>query len=86
MTGTFAHMTILFQQLGLDSSNEAIATFIANHQLEADMSLIDAPFWNESQRQFLHTKIKTDDGTWAIIVDQLNEALHDEAVKRSQQV
>lgn len=86
MTGTFAHMTTLFEQLGLDSSNEAIATFIGSHQLEADMSLIDAPFWNESQQQFLQKKIKTDDATWTIIIDQLNEALHEEAVARSQQM
>ena len=86
MTSTFAHMTTLFEQLGLESSNEAIATFIGSHQLDADISLIDAPFWSESQRQFLHTKIKTDDATWTIIIDQLNESLHEEAVKRSQQV
>lgn len=86
MTGTFAHMTTLFEQLGLESSNEAIATFIGSHQLEADISLIDAPFWSESQRQFLQTKIKTDDATWTIIIDQLNESLHEEAVQRSQHV
>lgn len=86
MTSTFAHMTTLFEQLGLESSNDAIATFIGSHQLEADMSLIDAPYWSESQRQFLHTEIKTDDAIWTIIIDQLNESLHEESVKHSQQV
>ncbi len=85
MTNTRAHMTTLFEQLGLESSNEAIAKFIETHQLDADTSLIQAPYWNEAQRQFLANKIKTDDATWTIIVDQLNESLHEDAVKRSQQ-
>lgn len=84
MIGTFAHMTTLFEQLGLESSNEAIAKFIETHQLDTNVSLIHAPYWNDSQRQFLTNKIKTDDAAWTIIIDQLNESLHEDAVKSSQ--
>lgn len=74
-------MTTLFQQLGLDSSDEAIAEFIGKNQLEADVHLANAPFWNDAQRQFINEKLAKD-GTWTTIVDQLNESLHEDAVKR----
>lgn len=35
-------MTHLFEQLGLDASEEGIATFINNHQLHKDFNLLDA--------------------------------------------
>ncbi|XID75222.1 DUF2789 domain-containing protein [Alkanindiges sp. WGS2144] len=78
-------MTLLFEQLGLNSSPGAIAKFIETHQLAVDVSLTSAPFWNDAQRQFLEKKIKSDDAAWTIIVDQLNESLHEDAVRRSQQ-
>lgn len=34
----------LFAQLGLESSQEAIEAFVANHPLEHDLSIADAPF------------------------------------------
>ena len=71
-------MTNLFEQLGLDSSESAIAVFIEQHQLAADASILEAAFWSDAQRQFLTEKIKSD-GEWAIVVDQLNEALHEDA-------
>jgi len=71
-------MTHLFQQLGLDASAEGIATFIHEHQLHKDLTLLDAPYWSEAQRQFLSEKIASD-GEWAIVVDQLNESLHENA-------
>ncbi|NLJ51384.1 MAG: DUF2789 domain-containing protein [Alcaligenaceae bacterium] len=74
-------MTNLFLQLGLDASEEAIAEFIGKHQLEADVDIADAPFWTEAQRQFITEKLASD-GAWAIIVDQLSESLHEDAVKR----
>lgn len=70
-------MTHLFEQLGLDASEEAIALFIATHQLNAHTTIIQADYWNEGQRQFLAEKIASD-GEWAIIVDQLNESLHED--------
>ena len=84
MDNTQVRMTNLFLQLGLDSSAEAsaeaIAEFIRTHQLPADVRITEAPFWSESQRQFLQEKLE-DDARWAIVVDQLNESLHEDAVK-----
>jgi len=40
-----------------------------------------ADYWTDAQRQFLAEKIKSD-GEWAIIVDQLNESLHEDSVLR----
>lgn len=73
---TTVRMTNLFLQLGLDATPEAIAEFIRTHQLEYGVEVIDANFWNEGQRQFLQEKLESD-GEWALVVDQLNEALHD---------
>ena len=78
---TETRMTNLFRQLGLDSSEQAISDFIKNHQLPTETSILDAPFWNEGQRQFLSEQIKID-AAWTTIIDQLNESLHEDAVKR----
>ena len=74
-------MSNLFLQLGLDADDKSIATFIASHQLPADVLIGDAPYWNDGQRQFLTEQIKAD-AAWTTIVDQLNESLHEDAVKR----
>lgn len=78
MDDTEVRMTNLFRQLGLDSSEQAIADFIKNHQLADDTTLMDAPYWSEGQRQFLAEQLKAD-AEWAIVVDQLSEALHEDA-------
>lgn len=80
MTNARPRMTNLFEQLGLDSNEQAIAQFIETHQLHADTLIADAEFWTDGQRQFLLEKIKSD-GEWAIIVDQLNESLHEDSLK-----
>lgn len=80
MITTEPRMTNLFEQLGLDASDEAIAAFIRTHQLEADVQITKAPFWSDSQRQFLSESLQQD-AAWTTIVDQLNEALHEVAVK-----
>ncbi len=77
-TRPIPRMTNLFLQLGLDASEEAIAQFIQQHQLPAEVALCDAPFWNEAQRQFLSEQMRSD-AAWAIIVDQLNEVLHEDS-------
>lgn len=79
MSDVRPRMTNLFEQLGLDSSESGIQYFIESHQLEAHISLADASFWSEGQRQFLIEKIKSD-GEWALVVDQLNESLHEDSV------
>lgn len=78
-------MTNLFLQLGLDSSAHAIAGFIQSHQLGADTAIADAPYWNDAQRQFLAEQIKAD-AAWSTVVDQLNEALHEDAVRQQAQL
>ncbi|TFL08866.1 DUF2789 domain-containing protein [Pusillimonas caeni] len=82
MSNAIPRMTNLFLQLGLDASEEAIAQFIKDHQLPTDVEIADAPYWNDAQRQFLTEQIAAD-APWAIIVDQLNESLHEDAVKLS---
>jgi hypothetical protein len=81
MITTEPTMTNLFLQLGLPESPQDIAQFIHAHQLEADVLLPDAPFWNESQRALLAEQWKAD-AAWAVVVDQLSEALHADAVAR----
>lgn len=80
MSEATPRMTNLFLQLGLDADEAAIAQFIRTHQLPTEVKLADAPYWNEAQRQFLSEEIK-EDAEWAIVVDQLNEALHEDAEK-----
>ncbi|CAK7030810.1 DUF2789 domain-containing protein [Kerstersia gyiorum] len=74
-------MTNLFLQLGLDASESGIADFIGKHQLPSSKHLVDASYWNDAQRQFLSEQYKSD-GDWAIIIDQLNESLHEDSVRR----
>ncbi|WP_189609352.1 DUF2789 domain-containing protein [Pigmentiphaga litoralis] len=74
-------MTNLFLQLGLDAENDAIAEFIKTHQLPNGTDIYAAPFWSDSQRQFLHEQLKAD-APWALIVDQLNEALKQDGIKQ----
>lgn len=76
MDTTEIRMTNLFEQLGLDSSPEAIATFIHDNHLPPEVNIVDAPCWSESQRQFLSEMLKAN-ARWAIIIDQLNESLHE---------
>lgn len=78
MITTEPRMTNLFLQLGLEATDEAIARFIREHQLPGDVTLVGAPYWNDGQRQFLAEQLKSD-ADWAIIVDELGEALHADA-------
>lgn len=79
MDTTRITMTNLFLQLGLPAEEDAIAAFIGDNQLPEQIALFDAPFWSEGQRQFLREAIVADD-EWAIVIDALNEALHQQAV------
>ena len=74
-------MTNLFLQLGLQADDQSIAGFIVDHQLPTEVSILEAPFWNEGQRQFLAEQLKAD-AAWTIVIDQLNESLHEDAVRR----
>lgn len=78
-SNTRPRMTHLFQQLGLDASETAIAEFIGQHQLAAEVYISEADFWTAAQSQFIREHMKSDDD-WAIIIDQLNESLHEDSV------
>lgn len=80
MSQTRPRMTHLFEQLGLDATEQAIDHFIATHQLDANILITQASYWSDAQRQLLEEKIKSD-GEWAIVVDQLNESLHEDSVE-----
>lgn len=80
MSQTRPRMTHLFEQLGLDATEQAIDHFIATHQLDANILIAHASYWSDAQRQLLEEKIKSD-GEWAIVVDQLNESLHEDSVE-----
>ncbi len=66
----------LFAQLGLNNSAEAIAQFVASHQLSKDVYINHAPFWNDGQRHFLQDALQQD-SDWSEVVDQLNVLLHE---------
>jgi hypothetical protein len=65
----------LFDQLGLDSDDDSIEKFIAEHSLPEDVKLVDADFWTPQQSRFLKEEFIADDD-WAPIVDELNVRLH----------
>lgn len=73
---TMTHdLQALFQQLGLDSSHEAIANFVqSNGPLPKSVSLEAANFWTQSQSRFLTEAIQQD-SDWAEVVDELNVML-----------
>ena len=69
-------MTNLFLQLGLEATPAAIERFIVDHPLPPALDIVDAPFWNAAQRQLLKELLAAD-ANWAVVVDQLNESLHE---------
>ncbi len=71
-------MSALFAQLGLDNSDEAIETFIAEHPLQKEEELTKAHFWSDSQRAFLQEEWKRD-ANWVETIDELNVSLHPNA-------
>lgn len=64
--------SVLFEQLGMPSDKQSIEDFIAKHSpLPSEIALQDAPFWSESQSQFLEEGLE-DDSDWAEIIDELD--------------
>lgn len=75
MEAPFHSLVALFDQLGLDSTDEAIDNFInKNRPLPAFVELHKAEFWNTSQASFLK-QVKEEDADWVEIVDQLDTLL-----------
>jgi len=68
-------LVTLFNQLGLDSSDQAVEDFTTRYKpLPGDIELCEAGFWSASQASFLK-QAKDDDADWAEIVDQLDSML-----------
>ena len=75
-------MTLLFEQLGLECSPQAIQAFIASHHFSTsgfDGLLQEAPFWTLSQSELLSQAL-ADDSEWSGLVDRLDSALRYEPV------
>jgi diphthamide synthase (EF-2-diphthine--ammonia ligase) len=71
----FFTMADLFRQLGLPSDAQAIDAFIRQHQgVCRQHTLVAAPLWNDSQRQFLKEAI-AQDSDWAIVAEKLTSQL-----------
>lgn len=65
----------LFEQLGLESSDAAIAHFL--HQQEAiprNLALHKADIWTAAQARFLQ-EAKEQDAEWSYLVDELDARL-----------
>ncbi len=76
MTPHTHDMTDLFDQLGISSDQRSIAHFIRCHTVLGNGThLHDGASWSASQSIFLREAIDQD-GDWALVVDQLNAALH----------
>lgn len=68
-------MSTLFDQLGLPSDQAAIEGFVAAHSpLPAATRLHHAPFWNQSQSDFLRDEL-LEDADWAAVIDELDSGL-----------
>jgi hypothetical protein len=68
-------LTSLFDQSGLDSTEQAIQAFIIkNAPLPANIELYEADLWSSAQASFLK-QAKDDDADWSEIVDQLDAML-----------
>lgn len=78
MSNAEKSINMLFEQLGMDGSDEAIDQFVLANQLPKDVKLVDAPFWNDNQRKFLKDEYRLDAG-WVEFIDDLNARLHKDA-------
>ncbi|BEH13194.1 DUF2789 domain-containing protein [Marinobacter shengliensis] len=68
-------LSVLFQQLGLPSDQKSMESFIARYSpLPPEIAIQDAPFWSESQSQFLEEGLE-EDSDWAEIIDELDALL-----------
>ena len=68
-------LACLFDQLGLDSSQEGMQMFISMHRgLPAHITLAQADCWNKSQANFLQEAVN-EDSDWSEVVDSLNSLL-----------
>jgi hypothetical protein len=82
MENSWHSLASLFDQLGLESSEQAIDAFVAKHgPLSGEVNLHQATFWTRSQASFLREGTEQD-ADWTEIIDQLDSLLR-EAVERA---
>lgn len=74
MTSADHTLQNLFEQLGLQSSPQAIDEFIARHRVSAYRDLAEASFWTPAQAEFIR-ECWQEDSDWAGVVDQLDARL-----------
>lgn len=68
----------LFTQLGLPATESAIARFVKEHPLPQGVTLPEADFWTDAQRDFLNESWQQD-SDWCVAVDKLDALLRHEA-------
>ncbi|MFD1384599.1 DUF2789 domain-containing protein [Rhodanobacter aciditrophus] len=62
----------LFEQLGLEASEDAVDAFIAkNGPIPKDVLLWNADFWTSAQASLLK-QLKEEDAEWSPVVDELD--------------
>lgn len=71
---TTTQLPELFTQLGLPNSEVDIAQFVKSHPLPEGVTLPEADFWTDAQRQFL-TESWHEDSDWCVAVDKLDALL-----------
>ncbi len=75
MDTSIHNLTNLFKQLGLPDEKEGVANFIDQHSpLDPALTLVEAPFWNVGQREFLLEAL-AEDSDWSEFVEQLDVML-----------
>ena len=74
MDNSHHSLSQLFDQLGLDSDENSIESFISQHRLHGATALSKASFWNTAQAAFLRESY-TQDADWVEVIDQLNQRL-----------
>ncbi len=68
-------LSSLFDQLGLEHSDQAIDDFIKLHRpISSGLPLHQAEFWSASQAAFLHEAVE-EDADWADVVNSLDVML-----------
>ncbi len=65
----------LFGQLGLSSKPQDVKAFIKEHSALGIQDFGHDPYWNASQREFLHKTLE-EDSDWARAIDELSELLY----------
>ena len=71
MDTTPQDLSHLFEQLGIDNSEDNIDKFIADNQIPKNVLISQADFWNESQKSFLREAIE-EDAQWSELIDHLD--------------